>query len=149
MRLANRIPVVVFTCIVFAFLAASAVRAAQSRPSAAAVPTAKATVKATLTEMRITVSRTRVPAGKVTFVVRNTGTVEHELLVIPWPKAGKLSIAHFRADEGASLGEVSELKPGKTGRVTVELAPGRYLLICNLSGHYQLGMQASIEAASS
>jgi uncharacterized cupredoxin-like copper-binding protein len=145
MRLVNRIPVVVFTCIVFAFLAASAVRAAHSRPSAAA----KATVKATLTEMHITISQTRVPAGKVTFVVRNVGTVEHELLVIPWPKAGKLSVARFRADEGASLGEVSELKPGKTGRVTLELQPGRYLLICNLSGHYQLGMQAAIEAASS
>jgi uncharacterized cupredoxin-like copper-binding protein len=141
MRLANRIPVVVFTCIVFAFLAASAVRAAHSRPGT--------TVKATLNEMRITVSATRVAAGKVTFVVRNAGTVEHELLVIPWPKAGKLSVAHFRADEGASLGEVSELKPGKTGRVTLELQPGRYLLICNLSGHYQLGMQAAIEAASS
>ncbi|HEV7640428.1 MAG TPA: cupredoxin domain-containing protein [Gaiellaceae bacterium] len=144
MRVVNRIPVVVFTCVVFAFLAASAVRAAQSRPSAAV-----STVKATLTEMRIAISTTRVPAGKVTFVVRNAGTTEHELLVIPWPKAGKLALARFKANETTSLGEVSELKPGKTGRVTLELPPGRYLLICNLSGHYQLGMQAALVAAAS
>jgi uncharacterized cupredoxin-like copper-binding protein len=145
MRLANRIPVVVFACIVFAFAAASAVRAAHPRLTAAGIPT----VNATLDEMRVKVSAKRVPAGKVTFVVRNAGTIEHELLVIPWPKAGKLAIARFRADEGTSLGEVPELKPGKTGRVTLELRPGRYLLICNLSGHYQLGMQAAIEAVSS
>jgi uncharacterized cupredoxin-like copper-binding protein len=144
MRRANRIPLVIGTCIVLAFLAASAVRAAQTRGTAAAVPT----VKATLHEMHVNVSPKRVPAGKVTFVVRNAGTVEHEFLVIPWPKAGKLAVARFRADEGASLGEVPELKPGKTGRVTLELRPGRYLLICNVSGHYQLGMQAAIEAIS-
>jgi uncharacterized cupredoxin-like copper-binding protein len=145
MRRANRIAVVVVTCIAFAFLAASAVRAAHPRLAVAGA----ATVKATLDEMHVTVSATRVPAGKVTFVVRNAGTVEHELLVIPWPKAGKLAVARFRADEHASLGEVPELKPGKTGRVTLKLRPGRYLLICNVSGHYQLGMQASIEAVSS
>jgi uncharacterized cupredoxin-like copper-binding protein len=145
MRLASRMSVVVVTCTLFVFLAASAVRAAHPRPTAAAVPT----VKAMLNEMGITVSQTRVPVGKVTFVVRNAGTIEHELLVIPWPKGGKLTVARFRADESASLGEVSELKPGKTGRVTLELRPGRYLLICNLSGHYQLGMQAVIEAVSS
>jgi uncharacterized cupredoxin-like copper-binding protein len=144
MRLANRIPLVIGTCVVLAFLAASAVRAAHTRGVTAAVPT----VKATLHEMHLNVSARRVPAGKVTFVVRNAGTVEHELLVIPWPKAGKLTVASFRADEGESLGEVPELKPGKTGRVTLELRPGRYLLICNVAGHYQLGMQAAIEAVS-
>jgi uncharacterized cupredoxin-like copper-binding protein len=137
--------VVVVTCTLFAVLAASAVRAAHPRVRAAAVPT----VKATLNEMHIMVSPKRVPAGKVTFVVRNAGIVEHELLVIAWPKGGKLTVTHFKADESASLGEVSELKPGKTGRVTLTLRPGRYLLICNLSGHYQLGMQTVIEAVSS
>jgi uncharacterized cupredoxin-like copper-binding protein len=144
MRLANRISVVILSCIVFAFLAASAVHASHSRLTATAGPT----VKATLNEMHIRVSPKRVPAGKVTFVVRNSGTVEHELLVIPWPKAGKLTVARFRADEGASLGEVPELMPGKTGSVTLTLRPGRYLVICNVSGHYQLGMQAVIEAVS-
>jgi len=34
----------------------------------------------------------------------------------------------------------SELEPGKWGSLTVTLPPGKYLLICNLPGHYGAGM---------
>ena len=36
--------------------------------------------------------------------------------------------------------EVSELDPGASGSLTVALQPGKYLLICNVPGHYASGM---------
>jgi uncharacterized cupredoxin-like copper-binding protein len=143
MRLAARKWILVVTCIlVLASFAASAVRAAHLSLRSHAAPT----VRATLTEMRITVSPLRVPAGKVTFVAHNLGSVEHELIVVPFPQSGKLSVTHFRANESAAVGEVHELKPGETGSVTLMLKPGRYALICNVPGHYQLGMHTTLQA---
>ena len=43
-----------------------------------------------------------------------------------------------RVDEDATdhLGEVSELDPGKSGSLTVNLTPGTYVLYCNIPGHF-------------
>ena len=30
-------------------------------------------------------------------------------------------------------------------RLALDLAPGKYVLICNVAGHYQLGMRAGLE----
>ena len=38
------------------------------------------------------------------------------------------------------LGEVSELEPGKTGALRLDLKPGKYLLFCNIPGHFTSGM---------
>jgi len=43
-------------------------------------------------------------------------------------------------DKSGDKGEVSELEPGKWGSLTVTLEPGKYLLICNVPGHYGAGM---------
>jgi uncharacterized cupredoxin-like copper-binding protein len=47
-----------------------------------------------------------------------------------------------RVDEESmtSMGEVSELDAGKNGTLTVSLAAGHYVLICNIAGHYRQGM---------
>ena len=41
---------------------------------------------------------------------------------------------------GVHLGEVSELDPGKTGALRLDLAPGTYLPYCNIPNHYMAGM---------
>jgi uncharacterized cupredoxin-like copper-binding protein len=52
-----------------------------------------------------------------------------------------LPVVKFKADEeGLVIGEIEEFAPGKTGRITLNLKRGRYLLICNVVGHYMLGM---------
>ena len=43
-------------------------------------------------------------------------------------------------DKAGDKGEVSELDPGKSDTLTVDLTPGKYLLICNVPGHYGAGM---------
>jgi uncharacterized cupredoxin-like copper-binding protein len=103
-----------------------------------------ATVSVTLKEMKISLSRTHVPAGKVSFVVKNSGTIEHEMVVVRKPRSGKLRVVHFKAAEDGAVGEVEDLEVGKVRKLTLTLQRGRYVLICNLPGHYQLGMRADL-----
>ena len=101
--------------------------------------------------MSIVADQKSVPAGKVTFEVTNAskGTV-HEMLVAP--VVYENTVLPFldnenRADEEKSgdLGEVSELEPGKTGSLTVEMKPGLYILYCNVPGHYMAGMWTTLK----
>ena len=96
--------------------------------------------------MGITSDQTTVPAGKVTFVVTNDShDIIHEIIVSALP-AGATELPYLadeiRVDEdkAVSLGEVSELDPGKGGSLTVDLAAGTYILYCNIPGHFVGGM---------
>ena len=41
------------------------------------------------------------------------------------------------------VGRIDTFAGGQTRDATFDLAAGSYLLICNLPGHYQLGMTAA------
>jgi uncharacterized cupredoxin-like copper-binding protein len=102
-------------------------------------------VDAQLTEMKIITPTTAVKAGKVNFTAKNTGTLIHELIVMKTDKpADKLGTGQ-KISEKDSVGEISELKPGKTGNVTLDLKPGNYVLICNVPGHYMAGMYKPLQ----
>ncbi|HEY8914218.1 plastocyanin/azurin family copper-binding protein [Lacisediminihabitans sp.] len=107
--------------------------------------------------MRLLPDRATVQAGSVTFVATNTGTVSHELVILPLRRgelAGSRPIGgDGTVDESASVGEASAscaegsgegILPGALGWVTVTLRPGRYEIVCNLPGHYAAGMYAQI-----
>jgi uncharacterized cupredoxin-like copper-binding protein len=128
----------VLAVVVVVGLAAVAVGAALAGGSSSA----KLSMK--LREMSISPTRVHAPTGNVTLTARNLGSIEHELVVVRAPRSGKLRIDHYRADEAAAVGEVEELAPGKTGHVTLKLKAGRYVLLCNIPGHYQLGMSAEL-----
>ena len=95
----------------------------------------------------------RVPAGVISFVVRNMGLRTHEMVVLPLPDgraAGRReTTGDGRVDEAGSLGEASAscaagsgegIAAGTAGWVTLDLRPGRYELVCNLRDHYVDGM---------
>jgi len=91
------------------------------------------------------------PAGDVTFKVKNTGTIDHEMVVLQTPQAfDKLPITTFdgepnRVDEASSVGETGDpaVKPGETRTFTVKaMKAGSYALVCNIAKHYGLGMRA-------
>ena len=95
-------------------------------------------------EFSLVPAKTSVPAGKVTFTVVNKGTMEHEMVVVPSPNGpASLKQADGSASEAGSLGEVADLKPGATGRLTVTMPAGQYTLLCNLPGHFAGGMYAT------
>lgn len=96
--------------------------------------------------MGITLDQQTVPAGKVTFAaINDSKSIIHEMLVAPVPE-GKTELPYIvdenRVDEEAAhyLGEVSELDPGKSGELTVELEAGTYVVFCNVPGHFISGM---------
>jgi uncharacterized cupredoxin-like copper-binding protein len=96
--------------------------------------------------MGVTVSEATVPAGEVTFAVTNDSkTMVHEMVLAP-VKNEKKALPYLKkemkVDEDAAghLGEVAELEPGQNGALTLTMKPGRYILYCNIPGHYALGM---------
>ncbi len=105
--------------------------------------------------MMLRSDRLDVPAGAVSLRLTNVGSVDHELVVLPLAdgqQIGRRAVdADGTVDESDSLGEASRtngagegdgIAPGTTGWVTLDLAPGRYELVCNLPGHYAAGMVA-------
>ncbi|MFZ5790660.1 MAG: hypothetical protein ACOY3L_08185 [Pseudomonadota bacterium] len=96
--------------------------------------------------MTIRVDRPSVKAGPVTFDVTNwSQSLIHEMVVVavdnplaPLP----YDYSQGRVMEGQvkTVGEVSDLTPNASGTVDLTLAPGSYLLICNVAGHYAAGM---------
>ncbi|MEV4010765.1 plastocyanin/azurin family copper-binding protein [Nonomuraea angiospora] len=110
--------------------------------------------------MRLTVKPAKVTAGTVSLRASNTGTLAHEVVVLPLAAAqplGKRPIeAGSRVSETGSAGEASHncgagegggIAPGSTGWATLTLQPGRYELICNFPGHYAAGMRAELDVA--
>ncbi len=101
--------------------------------------------------MSIDVNNKQALRGKVTFEVTNASkTMIHEMIVAPIKDENQImpyDDAGFKVKEEDSthLGEVSELDPGKTGSLTLDLKPGKYLLYCNVAGHYMDGMWTIVE----
>jgi len=103
------------------------------------------TVKVVLKEWKMVPSVSRcVPRGRITFVVRNTGTLDHELVVLRTSRApGRLPVKGSGASEAGFQGETPELRPGQRRRLTLRLRSGKYVLLCNLPGHYKAGQFSS------
>ncbi|MEO8244686.1 MAG: plastocyanin/azurin family copper-binding protein [bacterium] len=87
-----------------------------------------------------------VKAGTVTFRVTNASKdIVHEMILSPLPADGAALpyvADDYKVDEDAAnhLGEVSELDPGASGALTVDLTPGKYILFCNIPAHFMNGM---------
>jgi uncharacterized cupredoxin-like copper-binding protein len=97
------------------------------------------------TMMGVKLNRKTVKAGEVTFKVANASEeTVHEMIVVPAPADGKLPYdekeAKFDEDKAGALGEVEELEPGKSGELTLNLKPGKYVLSCNVANHFANGM---------
>jgi uncharacterized cupredoxin-like copper-binding protein len=99
--------------------------------------------------MGIKLSKKSVKAGEITFEVTNSSKeTVHEMLVIPAPADGKVPYneneAKFDEDKAGSLGEVEETDPGKSGQLTLNLKPGKYILSCNVANHFANGMWTTL-----
>jgi uncharacterized cupredoxin-like copper-binding protein len=126
-----------------ALLAGCASAAAAPRPGQTALDAG--TVHATLSDnMKIAVDKTSVPAGLVTFIVKNSGAVVHELVILQTDVAEDKVAADAdeagKMDETGNVGETGDMKAGEGKTFTVTLPAGHYVLMCNEIGHYTSGM---------
>ncbi|HJP88312.1 MAG TPA: cupredoxin domain-containing protein [Candidatus Limnocylindrales bacterium] len=111
-------------------IAAAAILAACGGTAPASVgPVPSGTISVEAKEYQFTPSAISAPAGRVTFAVRNAGSVEHEFEI-------------FKGDQ--VVDEVEGLVPGLQKTLTVDLAAGEYTYVCKLSGHDQLGMKGTL-----
>jgi uncharacterized cupredoxin-like copper-binding protein len=97
------------------------------------------------TTQTLTLDAATAPAGNVTFTFKNTGTKQHEMIVLKTDDAIDSLVvgADDKVSEAASVGEISETDAGKTVTKTFPLKPGKYILVCNIAKHYAQGMRVA------
>jgi len=85
-------------------------------------------------------------AGTSQLTIVNNGSRAHELLIFKSdrdPAAYPTDAAGDIKEEGAGVSLVSDgenIDPGGSQTRTVDLTPGKYLLACNIPGHFKRGM---------
>jgi uncharacterized cupredoxin-like copper-binding protein len=111
---------------------------------------ASGTVQATEKDFAIGLEPTTATSGPVTFQITNQGPSTHEFVVfktdldpanLPVDKDGNVD------EEGKGvkhIDEVEDIASASTESLKVDLEPGSYVVICNLPGHYKLGMHAGV-----
>ena len=102
-----------------------------------------------LKDFSIAALKTSAAAGSVNFSIKNAGPSVHEFVIlktdaIPTQLPTKVEDGAKAADEEgtgvAHIDEVEDIAAGATASLSVNLTPGNYVFICNLPGHYHLGM---------
>lgn len=90
-----------------------------------------------------------VRAGRVEFSVKNGGPDAHELILVR-AASPRLPLRHdgVTVDEDAldksTAGALEPGQPGSVRSLKVRLSPGRYVLMCNMAGHYLGGMHVPL-----
>jgi uncharacterized cupredoxin-like copper-binding protein len=104
-------------------------------------------VAVTMKDYRLELSVTTVKAGPVKIGVKNAAGMEHSFELIktdlPFDKL-PTDVGTAKAKEDGLIKQVKTLGVGKVAVVTAELAAGNYVIICNVAGHYQLGMRVAL-----
>lgn len=91
-------------------------------------------------------------AGSTVIKAPNEGATEHELVVFKTnmdpaklPTEANGEVAEEKLDkEAEAAGEITDVEPGKVGSKSYDLTPGKYVMFCNLPGHYAQGMYGTI-----
>jgi uncharacterized cupredoxin-like copper-binding protein len=92
-------------------------------------------------------------AGTVKLSTPNQGQLPHELVLfktkqpagsLPALSNGEVDEEGLEANGVESPGEIEDVGPGETKSATLKLTPGKYVMICNLPGHYKQGMYGTL-----
>src|SRR6266508_3563590 len=98
-------------------------------------------ITAGMKEYAFDLSSSSAPAGKVTFKITNNGKITHEFVVLQtdlaFDKLPMTADGSVDEDKLTSMGEQGDMDAGQTKDLTVDLKPGRYIIICNLPGHFK------------
>jgi len=103
-------------------------------------------------DFKLEVSDAHWPAGVTSVRFDNLGPDTHELVMFLAPRNSAAAMP-MRMDgdtvdeDSAVLHKVIDetgTSPGGSQTVTVRLAPGHYVIICNMAGHYMAGMRQDV-----
>ncbi len=143
-------------------LVMSACTSAPSSTAVASAPPSAAggagTIAVTLQEWAVVPASTSTAAGDVSFQITNTGPEDvHEFVVLktdldPGALPTDANGAVTESGEGIEvIGEVEDVPVGETKELSVTLAAGKYVLLCNIydetekEAHYKLGMRTPFD----
>jgi uncharacterized cupredoxin-like copper-binding protein len=91
-------------------------------------------------------------SGKVTISAPNEGQLVHELVLaktntdpgsLPTTSDGEVDEAKLE-QKGEDAGEIADVAPQATKQGTFDLTPGKYVMFCNIPGHYAQGMYGTL-----
>ena len=127
--------------------AAGQAGATATQPGSPSTPAAAGpgTVQVQLRDLALSANPAQAPAGGVTFATQNTGAIVHNLRVIKTdlaPDALPVQGGTVQENRVEIVARSRDLTGRQNENVTANLQPGRYVLICNVPGHYQAGMRA-------
>jgi uncharacterized cupredoxin-like copper-binding protein len=112
---------------------------------------ARAQARVVVRDFHISAPR-HLTAGPVRLSIRNKGPDDHEFIVVrrgdprlPLREDG-LTVDED-AVEKATAGALEPAPPG-VHELRLRLRPGRYVLLCNMSGHYKAGMHRTLKVSS-
>lgn len=114
------------------------------------------TLSVTLHDDSIVLASEEIKAGQVSFEVKNSGDRPHEFMVIKSDlPPDQLPVKDHKVieDEVNIAGEIEPFGVGETGKLTLTLSAGKYILICNIVelpvgqppvSHFESGMNAGL-----
>jgi uncharacterized cupredoxin-like copper-binding protein len=132
----------------FGLLAVVALGATACSGTGAAIGSGLPVLKVTERDFRINAPKV-VRAGDVRLQAKNEGPDTHELLVVRFAK-GRLPLRSdaLTVDEDAlasvTATTIEGFERGEGREARIHLAPGRYVLLCNMAGHYLGGMHTVV-----
>ena len=132
------------------------------RVAAATSVTLPPKVKVQLIEFQVNPALQYVAKGKINFVVKNAGTEKHEFVIVRGADPAALptkpdgSADEDQIKKSDQVGELENIKKGKTKSKTFKLSTGPYILLCNtvdteedgtVVSHFARGMSTVINAS--
>ncbi|MDQ2952186.1 MAG: hypothetical protein M3R54_07970 [Chloroflexota bacterium] len=101
-----------------------------------------------LKEYSVTLSVATIKAGTVKFGIRNNGTMVHDFELIKTdlaPDKLPMDQGAAKAKEDGLIKQMINIAANRSTTLGASLTPGHYVIICNVAGHYQLGMRAELK----
>jgi uncharacterized cupredoxin-like copper-binding protein len=125
--------------------------ATNAETEAAAAPTAQS-IEIKMGEFFFDPKNATAKVGPTTIEAPNIGQTEHELVLFKsdmnpanLPTEGNGAVDEEKLDKVAEeAGEIPDVEAGESKSEEFELTPGKYVMFCNLPGHYAAGMYGTL-----
>ncbi len=122
----------IFPIVLLAVVALALVACGSKGPTATVV-------NVSMSEYKIELDKTSLPAGTIKFVVKNTGTLVHSFAIEP------VGARNQPFELNGKKSETGDVQPGQTATLewTMNKA-GEYQLSCYSPGHFEQGMMTTL-----